>query len=428
MQNNKPISSDKPIITFNNGSDNIDYILALCVELVSYKGRTSGISLATRILDEYQKLNQKEKLSFFFKINKKFTPNVSDISRDASLFLESSNLKNLNNLSVSIEGKRQELFRRMNMAIGGSQVLVFMRGDLLSLIKDFPELKELDNDLIHLFRSWFNPGFLKLRKIDWNTEASILEKFIANEKVHSIKGFADIKKRLQHHKEFYAYFHPAIKIEPIIFVEVAYTKGIGKSVQEIINRNNKSNILDFDSCMFYSINNCLVGLSRISLGNFLIKRVVQKIIVDKPNIKKFYTLSPLPGFAKWLLVNEGENIRDFISNTDMETISVLFENNWDCEKLNSKIKSIVLRLCTIYLMKVKVNGKPLNKVANFHLGNGAFINDIFWNGDTSPNGLKSSFSIMVNYEYDLSKMDEYHELFFSNGKITVSKKVAKLID
>ncbi|GGF76976.1 malonyl-CoA decarboxylase domain-containing protein [Wenyingzhuangia marina] len=427
MQNNKYISSDKCIDTRNNIIDSIDYILILCEELISYKGRTSGISLATTILDQYQKLNQDQKISFFVKINKKYTPDLSAISRDASIFLENNNLKNLNRLSVSIEGKRQELFRRMNMALGGSEILVSMRGDLLSFIGDYPELQELDNDLIHLFRSWFNPGFLKLRKIDWNTEASILEKFRNNEKVHSIKDLSDIKKRLQHHKEFYAYFHPAIKTEPIIFVEVAYTKGIGKSVQEIINRNTRSNILDFDSCMFYSINNCLIGLSRISLGNFLIKRVVQKIIIDKPNIKVFYTLSPLPGFTAWLLTNKGENIRTFVSKKDMKMMSFLFEGEGDYEKFDNKMKSVILRLCAIYLIEVKHNGKPINKVANFHLGNGALINDVFWNGDLSPNGIKSSFGIMVNYEYDLLRMDEYHELFFSKGKITVSKKVEKLI-
>ncbi|MFH4966434.1 malonyl-CoA decarboxylase family protein [Gaetbulibacter sp. M235] len=428
MQDKLPIYNNKSLNSSWDKGNRIEYILNLCQELVSYKGRTSGISLATKILDEYQKLNQKDKASFFLMINQNFTPNVADISKDASVFLENSNLKNLNNLSVSVEGKRQELFRRMNMAIGGSEVLVFMRGDLLPLINHLPELKELDNDLIHLFRSWFNPGFLKLRKINWSTEASILEKFIANEKVHSIKDLSDIKKRLQNHKEFYAYFHPAIKIEPIIFVEVAYTKGIGKSVQEIINRNTKSNLLEFDSCMFYSINNCLVGLSRISLGNFLIKRVVQKIVVDKPNIKKFYTLSPVPGFAKWLLENENEYILGLISETEMKSISIVFENEFDIKKISNKVKSVILKLCAIYLINIKVKEKPINKVASFHLGNGAFVNDIFWNGDTSVNGLKSSFGIMVNYEYDLQKMDEYHESFFSKGKITISKKVEKILN
>ncbi|MFD0991171.1 malonyl-CoA decarboxylase domain-containing protein [Mariniflexile jejuense] len=428
MQNINPISRNKDLINPNHVFNKIDYILKLCEELVSYKGRTSGISLATRILDEYQKLNEAEKLSYFLDVNKRFTSNISDIRRDAELFLENSNLKNLNNLSVSIEGKRQELFRRMNMAIGGSEVLVFMRGDLLPLINDFPELKELDNDLIHLFRSWFNPGFLKLRKINWSTEASILEKFIANEKVHYIKDLSEIKKRLQNHKEFYAYFHPAIKIEPIIFVEVAYTKGIGKSIQEIINRNTKSNLSEFDSCMFYSINNCLVGLSRISLGNFLIKRVVQKILVDKPNIKKFYTLSPVPGFVKWLLENKGKNIVGYISETEIKSIFIIFDNTFDLSKLNAKTKNVILKLCAIYLIKVKIKDRPINKVASFHLGNGAFINDIFWNGDTSDNGMKSSLGIMVNYEYDLKRMDEYHESFFSKGKITLSKKVQKMIE
>tara|TARA_R110002049_G_scaffold279949_1_gene459055 strand:- start:144 stop:1433 length:1290 start_codon:yes stop_codon:yes gene_type:complete len=427
MQNSNSIISKKSIKKDSKGKYKIDYVLNLCEELVSFKGRTSGISLATKVLNEYQNFNEVEKLSFFLEINKKFTPNISNISDDAKLFLENCNIKNLNKLSISIEGKRQELFRRMNMAIGGSEKLVFMRGDLLPLISRYPNLKELDDDLIHLFRSWFNPGFLKLKRINWSTKASILEKFIANEKVHKMDNLADIKKRLQCHKEFYAYFHPAIKIEPIIFVEVAYTKGIGKSVQEIINRNNKTSLLEFDSCMFYSINNCLVGLSRISLGNFLIKRVVQKIIDDKPNIKTFYTLSPVPGFANWVLEKQGANTEGHISKKEKKEISDMYEESYDLDKLSIDAKNVILKLCGIYLIKIKIKNKPINKVASFHLGNGAFIKDIFWNGDLSLNGLKSSFGIMVNYEYDLKKMDEFHEAFFSVGKITVSKGVEKIL-
>lgn len=170
-----------------------------------------------------------------------------------------------------------------------------------------------------------------------------------------------------------------------------------------------------------------MGLSRISLGNFLIKRVVQQILTDKPSIKNFYTLSPVPGFAKWLFYNNYENIKGIVSSTEIERICKSFDIHGNLKKNSANIKNLILKLCAFYLVKVKVNGKPINKVANFHLGNGAFINDVFWDGDISVSGLKSSFGIMVNYEYDLKKMDTYHESFFSKGEITMSKKVQEIM-
>ena len=251
--------------------DNLETIVSLCDDLLSNKGAAFGITVARDILQIYQKLSDEEKLSFFKQLNDKYKPNPEEINKAIEQYNKVNNSKNLSKLLRTTEGKRRELFNRLNMAPNGTPTIVSVREDLIKFLDDHDQLIELDNDLRYLFKSWFNPGFLKLEKITWETKALILEKIVKYERVHHMKDINDLKRRLGEDRRFFSYFHPALEDEPIIFVEVALTKGLGKSIQEIVKPSKKSD-QKFDTATFYSISNCQEGLSRVTLGNFLIMR------------------------------------------------------------------------------------------------------------------------------------------------------------
>ena len=281
--------------------NDLESIISLCNDLISNKGAAFGITVARDITDLYQTLSPEKKLLFFKKINEKFRPNHTKVTEAIDLYKAEQNDKNLFKLFITSEGQRRELFRRMNMSPNGISTIVSLREDLLKILNENKELKPLDNDLRELFKSWFNPGFLKLAKITWDTKAAVLEKIIQYERVHKIKDMNELKRRLGEDRRFFSYFHPALDDEPIIFVQVALTNGLGKSIQEIM-KPSAEGAKKYDTATFYSISNCQEGLSRVTLGNFLIKRVVYEIQEELPNIKNFGTLSPIPGFRDWLLL------------------------------------------------------------------------------------------------------------------------------
>ena len=251
-------------------------LLDLCDDLLSTKGAAFGITLARDILFRYQNLSLEDKNKFLIQVNDKYKPDSLKIDEAIKSYSKSKDTSSILNLSRVTSGIRKELFIRLNMAPNGTSEIVSLREDLLNLIKDQPELKSLDYDLIDIFKNWFNPGFLKLRKITWDTKANILEKLLKYEKVHSMKDMNELKRRLGKDRRFFAYFHPALDDEPIIFVEIALTKGLSQSIQEL-TRPSEENIKNYDTATFYSISNCQEGLSRVTLGNFLIKRVVYEL-------------------------------------------------------------------------------------------------------------------------------------------------------
>ena len=269
--------------------NDLESIISLCDDLISNKGAAFGITVARDITDLYQTLSPEKKLLFFKKINEKFRPNHTKVTEAIDLYKAEQNDKNLFKLFITSEGQRRELFRRMNMSPNGISTIVSLREDLLKILNENKELKPLDNDLRELFKSWFNPGFLKLAKITWDTKAAVLEKIIQYERVHKIKDMNELKRRLGEDRRFFSYFHPALDDEPIIFVQVALTNGLGKSIQEIMKPSSEG-AKKYDTATFYSISNCQEGLSRVTLGNFLIKRVVYEIQEELPNIKNFGTL------------------------------------------------------------------------------------------------------------------------------------------
>ena len=405
--------------------NDLETILSLCDDLISNKGAAFGIAVARDITELYLTLSDENKLLFFKRINEKYKPSFTKVNDAIEVYKKTQNEKNLYNLFKISEGNRGALFRRMNMAPNGTSIIVGLREDLLKILKDNSDLNALDNDLRHLFRDWFNPGFLKLEKITWDTKAAVLEKIIQYERVHKIKDMNELKRRLGEDRRFFSYFHPALEDEPIIFVQVALTNGLGKSIQELmkpsIDKNQK-----YDTATFYSISNCQDGLSRVTLGNFLIKRVVFEIQEELPQIKNFGTLSPIPGFAEWFSYLDDSKVKTILGNPKQD---LSFLKSSDLKIGDSRIilnKDALTKLAAHYLINEKnKKGLPINDVTRFHLGNGAIVEDIIVNANISEVGFKSSFGIMVNYLYELKNIEKNHEDYINNKKIVFSEKLKK---
>lgn len=403
-------------------------LLNLCDDLVSHKGVASGIALAREVVHRYSRLSIEEKLIFFQDLNNNMAPDFDSISTAAHTFTSSPNEKNLLELRNSLRTKRQKLFSRMNMAPEGTKAIVSLREDLLQLIPSHAELSPIDEGLRTQLTSWFNPGFLVLKKINWDTEASILEKIIHYESVHTIDDWNDLKNRLTTNRRCFAYFHPALDDEPLIFVEIALTKGISRSIQSIINeKKNKGK--QADTAIFYSINNCQRGLKKVPLGNFLIKMVVMELAKELPSIKKYCTLSPIPGFATWLTDEIKLGNSSFLSKSDIELLSPLKDNSWHKNPDEiKKLKKPLKKACATYLLIVKRYEKPINAVARFHFGNGAILHQINWMGNTSEYGITKSFGLMVNYLYEPKSIEANHEAYVQKGELAISKSVKKILD
>jgi malonyl-CoA decarboxylase len=406
--------------------NDLESIISLCDDLISNKGAAFGITVARDITDLYQTLSPEKKLLFFKKINEKFRPNHTKVTEAIDLYKAEQNDKNLFKLFITSEGQRRELFRRMNMSPNGISTIVSLREDLLKILNENKELKPLDNDLRELFKSWFNPGFLKLAKITWDTKAAVLEKIIQYERVHKIKDMNELKRRLGEDRRFFSYFHPALDDEPIIFVQVALTNGLGKSIQEIM-KPSAEGAKKYDTATFYSISNCQEGLSRVTLGNFLIKRVVYEIQEELPNIKNFGTLSPIPGFRDWFTTLDEKIIQNILGKIPYNNVSFLKSS--DLKVGDGRIvsnKQAIIKLVAHYLMNEKnKKGLPINDVCRFHLGNGAIIDDININANVSEVGLNRSFGVMVNYLYELKNIEKNHEDYINNKKVIISDQLKK---
>ena len=408
--------------------NDLESIINLCDDLISNKGAAFGITVARDITELYQTLSIENRLLFFKKINEKYKPSFTRVNEAIDAYKTSQNEKTLSDLFKVSEGKRRELFRRMNMAPNGTSSVVALREDLLKTLEDHKDLRALDDDLRHLFRAWFNPGFLKLEKITWDTKAAVLEKIIKYERVHQMKDMNELKRRLGEDRRFYSYFHPALEDEPIIFVQVALTKGLGKSIQELMKPSigdQKKN----DTATFYSISNCQEGLSRVTLGNFLIKRVVYEIQEELPNIKNFGTLSPIPGFADWFSYLKDSKIKSILANLSDQDLSFL--KSQDLKIGDGRIianKEAIIKLVSHYIINEKnEKGLPINDVSRFHLGNGAIVDDIIINANISEVGFKRSYGIMVNYLYELKNIEKNHEDYVNNKKVILSDKLKKYL-
>ncbi len=403
---------------------------SLCSELYSNKGEALGIALADEVVNAYATLDSGEKVTFFNVLLRDYSPDPELINRCAEAYRSALTPETYRALAQAVESPRQTLFRRINMAPTGTRTVIDMREDLLQHLSEHPELRLVDDDLQHLLTSWFNPGFLQLRTMDWDTPAAVLEKLIEYEAVHEMQGWDDLRRRLDaKDRRCFGFFHPALPDEPLIFVEVALVPAVSSSVQTILAPHEGLVAQErISTAIFYSISNCQPGLRGISFGNFLIKQVVMRLKEDMPQLTEFATLSPIPGFRKWLNSALANDQQPLLSAEDASLLTALDTPRWlEDTALQARLKPLLMRLCARYLLREKRGTAPLDPVARFHLGNGASVARLNWLGDTSAKGLQQSAGLLVNYAYDLEEVEEHHEAFLNRGEIACAPAVKKLL-
>ena len=411
----------------SNATSALDHAKQLATTLLSERGEASGALVARGLHGVLRGLDESDRHGFHRFLATEFQPDQTALRAAAERYLGDATAETAAALAQATDPPRQELLRRMNMAPGGTGALIAMRSEITAHLRDEPGLKLLDADLKHLFASWFNRGFLELRRIDWQSRAAMLEKLIAYEAVHEIKGWADLRRRLAPDRRCFAFFHPALPGEPLIFVEVALVEGLATAMPPLLSQDVDANAAweqaeHADTAIFYSISNCQEGLRGVSFGNFLIKQVVEELQAEFPRLKRFSTLSPVPGFRRWLaqqLSGEG--------NSDASLQARLARDGWWHDPAQSEaLRPELMRLAATYLTQHPSSGSRIDPVARFHLGNGARLERINWLGNTAPRGIRESFGIMVNYLYDHDQIEANHEAFV-HGTIVRSAEVDALL-
>ena len=411
----------------------------LCEDLISRRGEASGVALARLILDRYAAFPLDERLAFLELVAAEFGADHDAVDSAIAAYRAEPTRARLGLLHDAAEPRSQELIRRLNLARGGTLALVRMREDLFALRKRLKErdaapetidaVVSLDSDFEHLFASWFNRGFLVLRGIDWSTPAHILEKIIRYEAVHEIADWDELRRRIQPtDRRCFAFFHPALLDEPLIFVEVALTNAIAPAIQPILADGREPVPAGAaTTAIFYSISNCQKGLAGVTFGNFLIKQVVEDLAREIPSLKTFVTLSPVPGFRTWLDRERGADAPQGLTREDVEALRLLDTDDWRADKAKCEaVRRAMLPAAAAYFLRAKnEKGRPLDPVARFHLGNGARLERMNFLGDTSKKGLKQSYGLMVNYLYDLSAIEKNHETYVNLGTVATSSAVSR---
>ncbi len=396
-----------------------DDLISLCDSLLSERGEVSSARIASEAIAAYEQLTEQGRGAFFSKLVDQYAADPENVNRAIETYGADPTAARLHELHVATEPRRQELFRRLNTAAGGTRMLVQMRADLLRTMDEHPDRTAIDADLVHMFRSWFNRGFLILQRIDWRTSALILERLIQYEAVHQIQGWDDLRRRLEKDRRCYAFFHPALPDEPLIFIEAALTQGIVGNVQPLLDpRAPITDPAEARCAIFYSITNCQLGLRGISFGNFLIKQVVEDLSGEFRRVRKFSTLSPIPGFRAWLSAHR-EFMSGELASQQIDHVSSLID-------ITSTLKDEILRLCAYYLLRAKRKQAPLDSVARFHLANGARLARLNWLGDASAAGIASSLGVTVNYEYRIADVEANHEAYAKNFEVVASFTVERL--
>ena len=375
--------------------------------VMSTSGEVSSLVFAEHLLNLIEDLDDNGLKKFLKDLLKNYDIDTKVLLKDVKNYSSNKNTENFEKIRISSEPGWIELFRRLNSSSNGTYRLVKLRERIRSLNDE--ELKTFDLRLLKLFKYWFNPSFLVLEKIDWETPANILEKIIEYEAVHEINSWDDLRARLAPiDRQCFAFFHPLIPNDPLIFVEVALTTGIPKSIQKIINLDRQEiEIEDANTAIFYSISNCHNGLLGISFGNFLIKQVASNLKRELPDLNQFVTLSPLPGFMKWM----------------EEYSPISFER---CTDKNCSEDELTKNAIKYLTHSERDDGMPNDPVSRFHIGNGASLERINLNADTSEKGMTQSYGVMANYLYDLDVVEENHEIFFKNKVVPVSSEIESL--
>jgi malonyl-CoA decarboxylase len=402
-------------------------LIELCEALLSGRGEASGTAMAREVLDRYRHLDKDGRLTFFEALARNYGPDRERLAQAIEAWRTQPSDDDASELHFASEPRRQELFRRLNRAPGGTSALVALRADLLGLMKGHKDFATLDRDVVHLLSSWFNRGFLVLRRIDWQTPANILEQIIRYEAVHEIRDWDDLRRRIDPvDRRCYAFFHPALVDEPLIFVEVALTEQIPGAIAPLLAEDRQLVPIErARTAVFYSISNTQRGLGGISFGSFLIKQVVEELRRELPKLESFVTLSPVPGFVQWL--KQAEDVP--VSDEERTLLAHLDEPDWfDNADLTSELRAVLEPLAAHYFLKARTSkGRLIDSVARFHIGNGARLERIDWLGDLSPKGLRESAGIMVNYLYRLDDIEKNHEAYANQGEIAASSAVKKLL-
>jgi malonyl-CoA decarboxylase len=407
--------------TSNTRLASLDRAKQLAAALLSERSEASGALVARQLHDVLGALDAGDRHGFQRYLATDFQPDRAALRAAAERYLGDATAEAAAALAQAADPPRQELLRRINMAPGGTAALIAMRSEIASSLRAEPELKLLDADLRHLFASWFNRGFLELRRIDWQTPAAVLEKLISYEAVHEIKGWDDLRRRLAPDRRCFAFFHPALPGEPLIFVEVALVEGLAAAVPPLLSQDTdeaaaRARAPRADTAIFYSISNCQDGLRGVSFGDFLIKQVVEDLAAEFPQLKRFSTLSPVPGLRRWLTQQTEEG-----GGPDAGSLRDIASDSWCHDPAQREsLRPVLLRLCALYLTRHPSN--RIDPVARFHLGNGARLERINWLGNNSPRSMQESFGIMVNYLYDRDTIEDNHKAFV-HGTIVRSQEV-----
>jgi malonyl-CoA decarboxylase len=400
----------------------------LCQALLSERGEASGARLAREALAAYQSLDAEAAGAFFDVLADEFSPDAGAIAHLAEGYRRSPTQANLVRLQQAVESPRLALFQRLNMAPGGTAQIIEMRRRVLAGLRGKPDWIGIEADLFRLLSSWFNRGFLVLQRIDWRTSAVVLEKLIKYEGVHQIQGWRDLRRRLESDRRCYAFFHPTLPDEPVIFIEVALTRGMSASVQPLIDPDSPVCDPAAANCaIFYSITNCQEGLRGVSFGNLLIKQVAEDLGREFPRIRTFATLSPIPGFRAWL-ARTAKALAGRAGEAELERILAGIDApGWAGDAaLCGTLEPQLLRLCSQYLLVEKNGVEPLDAVARFHLGNGARLERLNWLGDTSPSGMARSAGLMVNYVYELDEVERNHEAYANEHRVIAARRLEVL--
>jgi malonyl-CoA decarboxylase len=410
-----------------------------CKQLLSVQAEMDGQTAARAVIEDLESLEGQALDAFFAHLARDLAPDPAQVLRCADVYARQRSAAALIALTQAAEPPRQELLRRLNRAPGGTAAILRLRRELLRRLPEQPELAAIEHDCLHLLSSWFNPGFLKMQRVDWNSPAQLLEKIILHEAVHAIDGWDDLRRRLLPDRRCFAFFHPQLPEEPLIFVEVALGPEMPAAIAPLIDKlATPVQAEHFRVAAFYSISNCEPGLRGVSLGNFLIKRVAEQLKRELPRLRTFCTLSPMPRFAAWLEHVDPAALPG-VKKPEAQALAAArqallqacggelpqLSQTTVLEQLGSAEQAALLRLAAAYLLHQSPTpqGDP---VARFHLDNGARLERINLGANLSRRGREQSHGLMVNYLYDLDKIESSHARFRA-GEVTRSRAVAALL-
>ena len=413
------------------GRSNATDLVKLADALLSERGEASGVALAGELLSAYASRTTEQRIDFLHKLASRFGADRARLERAIDRYRDEPSAANGIALHVAAESRRQELLRRLNLAPGGTEKLVRMREDVLTAAVVHPELETVDADFQHLFASWFNRGFLELKRIDWNMPALVLERIIRYEAVHEITGWDELRRRIDPpDRRCFAFFHPQLPGEPLIFVEVALARDMPEAIAPLLAADRRPIAARrATTAVFYSISNCQDGLRGVPLGNFLIKQVVDLLKRELPGLRSFVTLSPVPGFMGWLRRERSARASTWLTEQDRQTIAAIDEPGWTQAPAKVRaLRPVLTAALAEYLLRARDSkGRPIDPVARFHLNNGARLERVNWLGDLSDKGMQQAAGFMVNYLYDIAQIERNHEAFAREGRVIASRAVERLL-